>query len=154
MSKSKQENVLVGVGCFVMYRDSKNILRFLIGERKGSHGANTLSLPGGHFEMFEEFEDCAQREILEETNLTLPKKDIKMVTATNNIMLEEGRHYVTIFMKCQINEADIQDVKSMEPDKLEGEWKWVTIDELKSTTHPLFSPLKKFIDEQDTSFLN
>lgn len=150
---AKQENVLVGVGCFVTYRDEQGILRFLIGERKGSHGANTLSLPGGHFEMFEEFADCAQREILEETNLTLPKEDIKMVTATNNIMREEGRHYVTIFMKCQINRNEIVHVKSMEPEKLEGEWKWVTIDELKQSTHPLFSPLQKFIDEQDLGFL-
>ncbi|CAO3629000.1 unnamed protein product [Mucor hiemalis] len=129
---AKQENVLVGVGCFVTYRDEQGILRFLIGERKGSHGANTLSLPGGNFEMFEEFADCAQREILEETNLTLPKEDIKM---------------------CQINRNEIVHVKSMEPEKLEGEWKWVTIEELKQSTHPLFSPLQKFIDEQDLGFL-
>lgn len=151
--QQQQKDVLVGVGCFVTYRDDQGTLRFLVGERKGSHGANTLSLPGGHFEMYEEFEDCAQREILEETNLRLPKEDIKMVTATNNIMRDEGRHYVTIFMKCQIKKEDIVHVKSMEPEKLEGEWQWVTIDELKKTTHPLFSPLRKFIDEQDLGFL-
>jgi 8-oxo-dGTP diphosphatase len=125
-----------------MYRDSQdNTLRFLIGERQGSHGANTLSLPGGHFEMYESFEGCAQREILEETNLTLPKKDIKMVTATNNIMRDEGRHYVTVFMKCQIDEKDTVNVKSMEPEKLKGDWKWVTIQELKNSSCPLFPPL-------------
>lgn len=46
MSK-KQTDVLVGVGCFVLYRDSDNALRILVGERKGSHGAGFIQLPGG-----------------------------------------------------------------------------------------------------------
>jgi 8-oxo-dGTP diphosphatase len=154
MSK-KQTDVLVGVGCFVTYRDpTTNVLRILIGERKGSHGANTLQLPGGHFEMFEEFETCAQREILEETNINLPLQDIKYITATNNIMADIEKHYVTIFMICQISPEETKNVKVMEPHKLEGEWQWVTVEELKNMEKTLFSPLQKLIDTQDLSFLN
>ncbi|CAO0795345.1 unnamed protein product [Mucor circinelloides] len=152
-ASAEQKDVLVGVGCFVTYTDSKTgQIRILVGQRAGSHGAGTWQLPGGHLEMFEDFETCAKREIEEETNLILPLKDIKMLTATNNIMQDIKKHYVTIFMWCHIPEAAIVDVKVMEPHKLQGEWEWLTIDELKEKK-PLFSPLQKFVDEQDLTFL-
>ncbi|KAI8366339.1 NUDIX hydrolase domain-like protein [Choanephora cucurbitarum] len=149
----QQKEVRVGVGCFVTYtsKDDKKT-RILLGQRAGSHGAGTWQLPGGHLEMFEDFETCAQREVLEETNLELNKSEIKMLTATNNIMLPEKKHYVTIFMWSHLPESAIGRVKVMEPHKLNGEWEWVTIEELRDRT-PLFGPLQKFIDEQDTSFL-
>jgi 8-oxo-dGTP diphosphatase len=151
---STQKDVLVGVGCFVTHTDSKTgKTHILVGQRAGSHGAGTWQLPGGHLEMFEDFETCAKREIEEETNLILPLKDIKMLTATNNIMHVEKKHYVTIFMWCHIPEAAIADVKVMEPHKLQGEWQWLTIDKLKKKD-PLFSPLQKFVNEQDLTFLN
>lgn len=151
---STQKDVLVGVGCFVTHTDSKTgKTRILVGQRAGSHGAGTWQLPGGHLEMFEDFETCAKREIEEETNLVLPLKDIKMLTATNNIMHVEKKHYVTIFMWCHIPEVAIADVKVMEPHKLQGEWQWLAVDELKKKD-PLFSPLQKFVDEQDLTFLN
>ena len=54
--------VRVGVGVFV-WRDG----RFIMGQRLGSHGANTWSVPGGHLEFGESWEDCAIREVKEET---------------------------------------------------------------------------------------
>ncbi|KAG2229919.1 NUDIX hydrolase domain-like protein [Thamnidium elegans] len=148
-----QEHVRVGVGCFVTYRDPNDgKQRFLIGQRKGSHGANTYGLPGGHLDMFEDFETCAQREILEETNLTLDKEKIQFITALNNIMQAEQKHYVTIFMYNQIDYKTIGHVKVMEPEKLQGTWQWVTIEQVKNLN--LFSPLQKFIEEQDLSFLD
>ncbi|KAI7896741.1 NUDIX hydrolase domain-like protein [Mucor mucedo] len=150
---SVQKDVLVGVGCFVTYRDTESgKVRLLIGERKGSHGARTFGLPGGHLDMFEDFESCAQREVAEESNLSLPKKDIRFITAINSIMREEQRHYVTIFMCCQIKAEAIQDVRVMEPDKLQGDWQWITREELPKL--PLFSPLRQFVEEQDLSFLD
>ncbi|CEP15354.1 hypothetical protein [Parasitella parasitica] len=152
-TRTTQKDVLVAVGCFVTYTDTKiGKTRILVGQRAGSHGAGTWQLPGGHMEMFEDFETCAKREIEEETNLKLPLDDIKMVTVTNNIMHAEKRHYVTIYMSCHIPEAAIADVKVMEPHKLQGEWEWLTVEEFKNRK-PLFSPLQKFVDEQDLTFL-
>lgn len=149
-----QKDVLVGVGCFVTYRDaSSGQVRLLIGQRKGSHGANTYGLPGGHLDMFEDFESCAQREVQEECNLVLEKKDIRFITAINNIMREEQRHYVTIFMCCQIEPEAIHQVQVMEADKLEGSWLWITREELE-TFQGLFSPLRQFVEGQDLSFLD
>ncbi|CAO3696059.1 hypothetical protein G6F70_004959 [Rhizopus microsporus] len=148
MTQVPQQEVRVGVACFVVHRPSDGILRILISQRKGSHGAGTWQLPGGHMEMFESFEGCARREVLEETNLEI--NSIRFVTATNNIMGD--KHYVTIFMYSEVSSEEIKNLRVMEPEKLQGEWKWVTLDEL-VTYKPLFSPLQSFIDQQDTSFL-
>lgn len=59
----------VGVGCFI--RDRKHPNCILFGERKGSHGAGKLALPGGHLELGEDWETCATREVKEETNLDI-----------------------------------------------------------------------------------
>ena len=63
--KAKQQHVRVGVG--VLVKDSNN--RVYAGIRKGSHGAGSLALPGGHLEMFETWENCAVREVKEEKYL-------------------------------------------------------------------------------------
>ena len=56
----------VGVGVLIL-RDGK----VLLGRRKGSHGAGCWSAPGGHLEFGETLEDCAAREVLEETGLKI-----------------------------------------------------------------------------------
>lgn len=81
----KVKEARVGVGCFVVRKGvngSPN--RFLIGRRKGSHGAGKYQLPGGHLEFNESFEECAIREVYEEAGLTL--QTAEFVTATNDIM--------------------------------------------------------------------
>lgn len=103
----------VGVGLFILNSEGK----FLIGKRKGSHGAGeptllpakhtseqsfndllgTWGLPGGHLEKGESFERCARREALEETGLEVT--DLEFLTATNDVMKTENKHYITIFMK-------------------------------------------------------
>ena len=78
------------------YLDYDEKDKILIGMRTGSHGANTIALPGGHLEMFETFEDCAMREIKEECNLdSQPHKEtnkfqfcqpkFKMMTRTKTL---------------------------------------------------------------------
>ena len=57
---------LVGVAVIVI-RDG----RVLLGRRKGAHGDGTWALPGGHLEYFEAIEDCARREVFEETGLSI-----------------------------------------------------------------------------------
>lgn len=56
----------------------------------------TWALPGGHLEFGETFEACAVREVLEETAITI--LDAKFLTATNNLLVQDDKHYVTIFM--------------------------------------------------------
>ncbi|KAE9395847.1 hypothetical protein BT96DRAFT_1021756 [Gymnopus androsaceus JB14] len=82
----------VGVGVFVLNREG----RFVLGKRKGSHGQGTWALPGGHLEAGESFEACAAREVLEETNITI--KNVRFLTATNDVMAAEGKHYVTVWV--------------------------------------------------------
>lgn len=128
----------VGVAVFMTNNEGK----FILGKRKGSHGAGestclstdssitpfqihhavqqsnapetdnhpdaagTWGLPGGHLEANESFEDCAHREILEETGLHI--RNLRFLTATNDVMEAEGKHYVTIFMGAQLSDDSAQ----------------------------------------------
>ena len=114
----------VGIGVFVL--NSKN--QFLLGKRKGSIGSGTWALPGGHLEYGESFETCAERETLEETGLEV--KNTYFWTATNSIWESEEKHYVTIFMVCQLANEEATPENS-EPDKCER-WQWVTWNQMKT----------------------
>lgn len=81
----------VGVGVFV-FKGSK----FLLGKRIGEHGKNTWSVPGGHLEYGEDFEECAKREVLEETGVKI--KNIRFYTTVNNVFHSEKKHSITVFM--------------------------------------------------------
>ncbi|KAJ2899205.1 Polyketide cyclase/dehydrase and lipid transporter [Zalerion maritima] len=92
----------------------------LVGERKGSHGAGTIALPGGHLEPNESFATCAEREVLEETGLGTT--GLSQVALTNDIFVNEGKHYITIFVVCRMNDP------KAEPQVLEVNkcnwWRW------------------------------
>ncbi|EEA21275.1 hypothetical protein TMatcc_009322 [Talaromyces marneffei ATCC 18224] len=144
--------VRVGVGVFVLYssQESSTNPRFVMGKRLNSHGSGTYALPGGHLEFGETPEDCAIREVLEETGLEISEP--KFLTATNDYMPAEGKHYITLFMVCvRKNEEQVPQV--LEPHKCES-WDWVSWEDLKSATdeqnnardndvleRPLFLPL-------------
>lgn len=122
------EQVRVGVGAFVLsssQHNSRNPI-FLIGKRLGSHGAGTFALPGGHLEFGESPEQCATREVLEETGLEVEK--IRFLTATNSFLAKEGKHYVTMFVVCQRRDEN-EEARVMEPEKCEG-WEWSSWEEL------------------------
>src|ERR1700722_4688019 len=78
----------VGGGVFV-FKDGKTLL----GKRKGSHGASQWAPPGGHLEFGEEVEECATRELAEETGLKA--SSVKMAFWTND-MMDQNKHYVTL----------------------------------------------------------
>ena len=65
--KKKAERVPVGVGVIAYDQESN---KFIVGQRKGSHGAGLWALPGGWLERGESMEGCALREMFEETGLT------------------------------------------------------------------------------------
>jgi len=56
----------VGVGIIVI-KDNK----VLLGKRKNSHGEGSWCFPGGHLEFNESLENCAKREVLEETGIEI-----------------------------------------------------------------------------------
>jgi len=78
----------VGVGCIVV-QDGKILL---VKTWRG-----LWSAPGGNLEIGETPADCAIRETLEETGVTVT--NARFVAITNDIMPDIGRHYVTIWMR-------------------------------------------------------
>ena len=143
------KQVRVGVG--VIIKDPRDPKRFFAGIRKGSHGAGTLALPGGHLEMMEEWEDCAKREVEEEMGITIHRLQFGHVT--NDIM--NDKHYVTIFMLGECTSAE-ERPKTMEPHKCEG-WESYTWDEIKDIltkeSPQLFEPLHKLVKESPATVM-
>lgn len=84
--------VKVGTAVFV-WRDGK----FLMQKRKGSHGAGTWSVMGGHLELGESFEDCVKREAMEETGMEIT--NIRFLAVTNDVLKDDRKHYVTVWME-------------------------------------------------------
>ncbi|CAL8471840.1 g11382 [Coccomyxa elongata] len=118
----------VGVGVLI-FRDG----HVLVGRRLGAHGKGEFALPGGHLEFGESWEDCAKREVEEETGLQL--SNLRFETAVNSVFGDTA-HYVTIFMR---GEADqVAEAKVLEPDKCES-WIWVP---WLSIPQPVFLPLQ------------
>lgn len=114
----------VGLGICLL-KDGK----VLFGKRRNSHGDGSWCFPGGHLELNETFEQCARREVLEETNLKI--KNIRFATITNDVFEGEGKHYVTIYM---LADYDSGELTNMEPHKCE-KWEWFDWD---SPPNPLF----------------
>lgn len=127
------KEVRVGVAV-VIYRGE----RILLGERIGSHGSETWATPGGHLELGESIEDCAKREVLEETGLVV--NSATKLGFTNDIFEQEGKHYVTLFVVASCEQGEPQ---VTEPDKCK-QWKWCKLDQL---PQPLFLPIVNLLNE-------
>lgn len=128
--------VRVGVGVIIVRGN-----RVLLGERIGSHGANTWATPGGHLEVGESIEECAQRETLEETGLEI--SNVRKFTFTNDIFNQEGKHYITLFV---VAECESGDASVTEPNKCK-QWRWF---EWESLPQPLFLPLVNLLKAHPT----
>ena len=121
----------VGVG--VIIRRSSQVL---LGRRKGTHGAGTWQFPGGHLQYGESVEECARRELREETGLLLD--EIQLGPYTNDIFDEANCHYVTLYA---VGDSLTGDAELREPDKCE-EWRWF---EWSCLPRPLFLPIQNLL---------
>lgn len=128
------ENKIPRVGVGVMIRSGN---KFLLGKRVGSHGEGSWAPPGGKLDFGESIEDCAKREVLEETGVTI--KNIRKITFTNDIF-EEGKHYITC---CVIAEIEAGEPRVMEAEKCE-KWDWF---EWGKFPEPLFLSTQHLLDE-------
>lgn len=119
----------VGIGVLVQ-KDG----RYLFGKRITKHGQGTWSVPGGHLEYGESFEECAAREVMEETGVKI--KNIGIYVTVNNIFRDENTHSITVFM---LSDWDSGEPKVTEPDKfIDIGWY-----DLKKLPEPLFLPIKQ-----------
>lgn len=114
--------VFVGIGVIIQNKQGK----ILIGKRKNIL-APYYSIPGGKLKDGETFEECAKREIKEETSLKLKKVTVIGLTNNLNTYKYEKTHTISIVVYCN----DFEGIpKNMEPDKCEGGWFWVDPEKL------------------------
>jgi 8-oxo-dGTP diphosphatase len=137
-----QEGVLrpfIGVAALVC-RDGQ----FLMQQRKGAHGEGTWSTPGGHLEFGETFQECAAREVKEETGMEI--RNIRIGAVTNDIFKEDNKHYVTIWL---VSDWKSGEPSITEPDKCIDQ-KWVDFDSLPD---PLFLPWQQLLGSEGETII-
>ena len=129
---------IIGVGVIIKNKQGQ----ILVGKRQGSH-APYFSIPGGHLELGESFEEAAKKEIFEETGLTIFYPQVIGVTNNLQTYQTDQVHSVSIILFTEQFEG-IPEVK--EPEKCAG-WNWVD---------PLKLPLPHFEASQKavTGYLN
>ncbi|KAK9750516.1 hypothetical protein RND81_02G202300 [Saponaria officinalis] len=115
--------------------------KVLLGHRRSSVGHSTFALAGGNLEFGESFEECASREVKEETGLEIT--NLELLTVTNNIFHDAPKplHYVTVFMRAVPVDPN-QVPLNLEPEKCDG-WDWYAWDDLPT---PLFWPLENMVN--------
>ena len=124
-------DVRVGVAILITRGERVLLLR-----RKNVHGTGTWSTPGGHLEYGESIEDCATRETLEETGLTVT--DIHFLALTNDVFTDQKSHYLTVWMRASAEAGEPVLAAPYESDTI-GWFPWDGLPE------PLFLPFQHLL---------
>jgi 8-oxo-dGTP diphosphatase len=125
-----------GIGIGVIVLEQGKVLMGKRGEK--SFFSDHWNLPGGKLELFESFEDCAKREVFEETGLRL--KNLELVALHNDRMPEVNKHYLTLFFKAEVAGGELT-VK--EPEKM-TDLAWFDLENLPS---PIFPPSRNGLEK-------
>jgi len=115
----------IGVPVIVLDKTKKKIL---LGVRKNCYGAGTYGLPGGRLELNELLEECAKRELLEETGINV--KSLEFIGAIRDF--QKDHNFIHFGFVCNNFDGE---VKLMEPEKCEG-WQWFPLDNLPENILP------------------
>jgi len=128
----KKDDPRVGVAV-IIERDGKVLLI----KRKRVHGAGSWAVPGGHLEYGETPEQCAIRETHEEVGISI--KGVRFAAITNDIFIENHRHYLTIWMHAASSQGE---PFIAAPDEVEevGWFGWQAL------PAPLFMSLQNLLD--------
>ena len=108
----------VRVGTVVLDRSSL----LLVEHRKGARGY--WLLPGGGLELGETFFACAEREVREETGLTVRAE--RVVYLSEAIAPDGGRHIVNVFVKATL----LGGALAVPTDDIIAAVRWVPLDEV------------------------
>jgi 8-oxo-dGTP diphosphatase len=127
-----KEHPRVGVAV-IIERDRQ----VLLVRRKNAHGAGSWAVPGGHLEFGETPEVCAVREAHEEVGITI--KNVRFTAITNDVFLDEGKHYMTIWMRTASSSGEPFIAAAREVAEV-GWFDWQALPE------PLFLSLQNLLD--------
>ena len=130
-NKEDRAKIKTCVGVLIL-KDKK----ILLGKRKGSHGTGEYSCAGGHLEFGESFEECATREVLEETGVKI--KNIRFLSVVN-VFKHENRQDTVINLASDWESGE----PKTDPNEKIGDWQWYSLDEL---PEPMFYPSFTTID--------
>ena len=125
----------VGLGVMIM-KDGK----VLLGKRKNAHGAGLWAFPGGHVEYMESFEECALREVREETGMEI--QNVRFLRLMN-LKAYAPKHYADIGF---VADWKVGEPTVLEPEKCEC-WGWFDMNDL---PRPFFATLPSYVDSYKT----
>lgn len=127
----------VGVGILLVNKD-----KILIGRRIDS---GMYGLPGGWIEFSENWDECASRELKEETGINLKPENFKHIYTLNLIHKEKNFHSVSCVMFGLMNESELSALENKEPNKCYG-WVWAGLADIRAMGTSLFYPLREFLN--------
>jgi 8-oxo-dGTP diphosphatase len=120
-----------GVGVGVIVTRGREVLLI----KRLHHGAGQWAAPGGYLDRGESFEDCAVRETLEETGVTIADATVRAVA---NDRHPDGKHNVTIWLSARFAAGD---ARVGSPDEV-GDVGWFRWDAL---PEPLYLSTRNFL---------
>lgn len=127
----------VGVGILLVNKE-----KILIGRRIDS---GMYGLPGGWIEYSENWDECASRELKEETGINLKPENFKHIYTLNLINKEKNFHSISCVMYGIMEESEMSALENKEPNKCYG-WVWATLSDIRTMATSLFYPLREFLN--------